>query len=599
MKTKKYILFLCGIIFILAVDSCKKSFLQIPVKGALGESELANEAGVQGLLIGAYADLYGALPTTGAAWENAPDNWIWGNIAGGEAHKGSFGGDQPAINSIETWSINSSNGFLNDRWNALYDGVTRANAVLGMLNKVQDISDADRINIAGQARFLRGYYYFELKQMFNMVPWIEENTTDFNQPNNTDIWPKIEADFKFAYDSLPSVQSQVGRVNKWAAGAFLGKTYLFEKKYKQAESVFDDVIANGETSNGLKYGLTPNYEDNFNPATKNNEESVFAVQMTANNGTGSIANSNEGGMLNFPGGDAPFRRTGGFDQPSLELANSYRTDANGLPLLGGTYTNPEYDQPQFALKTDLGIPSSAPFTPDLGNLDPRLDWTIGRRGIPYLDWGLYPGADWVLTPSEYGPYGPKKNVYWQATQGTYADQSSWAPGTAINVLIMRYAQVLLMAAEVEANLGNLDKAEEYVNIVRNRAANPAGWVYQYKDPSNPMGGFSSVPAAHYVISPYPSGYFDEVGQAKSLSAIYLEEKLELGMEGHRFFNLSRWGIAAEVLNGYFSYEGSFLTSVAGAHFTQGKNEYFPIPLAQIDLSKNGSTFLLKQNPGYQ
>ena len=150
-----------------------------------------------------------------------------------------------------------------------------------------------------------------------------------------------------------------------------------------------------------------------------------------------------------------------------------------------------------------------------------------------------------------------------------------------------------MAAEAEANAGSLDKAQEYVNLVRARAANPVGWVYTYKNSSNPAEGFSTTPAANYRISAYPAGYFNGLGKDGALKAIYFERRLELGMEGHRFFDLSRWGIAAETLNAFFDYEGKIVTDVTGAKFTKGKNEYF-----QIDLSKTPGGFLLKQNPGY-
>jgi len=246
----------------------------------------------------------------------------------------------------------------------------------------------------------------------------------------------------------------------------------------------------------------------------------------------------------------------------------------------------------------MGLLSSDPFTPEAGTLDPRLDWTVGRRGVPFHDWGYYPGQSWVLTQDYGGPYGPKKNVYWQATQDIYADQSSWAPGTAINVLIIRFADVLLMAAEAEAHAGSLDQAQIYVDRVRARAADTDSWLFDYVDSSQPMTGFSGTPAANYTISTYPAGYFAGIGPEEALKAIYFERKLELAMEGHRFFDLVRWGIAEEKLNAYFAYEGTVTTDIIGGHFSKDRNRYYPIPTFQIDLSKTPSGFLLKQNPGY-
>ncbi|AKD02276.1 RagB/SusD family nutrient uptake outer membrane protein [Pontibacter korlensis] len=593
MKSSKIILMAAAIAGSMQLlSSCGDDFLEKPAIGALSEDIIANEAGVEKMLIGAYAALdgqgNGQAIVGGGQWEAAPTNWIYGSVAGGEAHKGSSGADQPAINSIANFISDPSNGFFNTKWKALYEGVSRTNAVLRLLEQAKDISDANRQRIEGEARFLRGHYYFELKKMFNMVPWIDETTTDFNQPNNQDIWPKIEADLQFAMDNLPNTQAQVGRANKWAAAAYLGKAYLYQHKYSEAKNIFDQVINSGVTSNGLKYGLMDKFKDNFDAATENNKESVFAIQMVANDGTGTIANGNQGEMLNYPY-NSPFRCCG-FFQPTIDLANSFRTNAQGLPYLDNYNATP--------LKHDQGVSSSEAFTPDTQPVDPRLDWTVGRRGIPFLDWGAHPGQAWIREQTTAGPYSSKKHIYWQETQDTYADQSSWAPGSAINVVLIRYADVLLMAAEAEAQLGNLSQAQEYVNMVRARAALPENKVYQYANPNDPLAGFSSNPAANYNVSVYPDGYFAGLGKEGTLEAIYFERKLELALEGHRFFDLVRWGKAAEELNAYFNYEGAILPDVRGANFVTGTHEYYPIPQRQIDLQTSGGVSTLTQNPGY-
>jgi hypothetical protein len=572
-------------------NSCKKSSLDQPALGALSTAQITSAAGVDGLLIGAYSALDGQSGTNvafggGSAWETSPDNWIYGSVAGGDAHKGSSGIDQPAINSIATFTVDASNGFLNSKWIADYEGITRANNVLKTVGAVTGITDADKANIIGQARFLRGHYYFDLKKMFANVPYIDETTTNFVQPNTTDIWPKIVDDFKYAYANLPGTQTQVGRVNKWAAGAYLAKTYLYQKDYADADKTFTEVITGGTNSAGVAYGLTDNYFDNFNAATKNNKETVFAIQQAANDGTNTISEANNGDMLNYPY-NSPFGCCG-FFQPTEDLANSFRTDASGLPYLDDYNSHP--------VANDQGIASSAAFTLDAGNLDPRLDWTVGRRGIPYLDWGNHPGQNWIREQSSAGPYSPKKNVYYQASKGTLADAHSWAPGNANQVNIIRFADVLLMAAEAKAQLGTGDLGLAYVNMVRARAAKPAGFVYTYKDATNPMGGYTTTPAANYVISTYPSGYF--TGKDVALKAIYFERKLELAMEGHRFFDIVRWGTAQQSLATYFGYDGKTISDVAGAHFTTGKNEAYPIPQAQIDLESTGKSSALKQNTGY-
>lgn len=592
MKAK---IFVSIILATVGFSACNKSYLDKPLTGALETKYLETKEGVNGLLIGAYSALDGqqggdASIGGGGAWEAAPDNWIYGGVAGGDASKGSNAGDQTPIESIMKYTSDASNGFFDSKWKADYEGISRANNVLRAAEKVTGYSAEERANVFGQARFLRAHYYFDLKKMFNNVPYTDETTTDFNLPNNTDIWPKIEEDFKFAFDSLPATQGDAGRANKWAAGAYLAKAYLYEHKFPEAKALFEIVIDQGVTANGLKYALNANFADNFRAETNNSAESVFAVQAAANTDPNGPSNANNGDMLNFPyGNGSPFGCCG-FYQPSIDLVNHFRTNPEtGLPYLD--------DYNSHAIKNDMNILSNQPFTPDDGTIDPRLDWTAGRRGIPFLDWGNHPGNDWVRDQAYAGPYSPIKNVYGQAAQNSDGDNHSWAPGSGINYNLIRYADVLLMAAEAEAQTGDIVKAEDLVNQVRNRAANPAGWVHKYVNPENPTAGFTNEPAANYKISPYPAGSFNSTESA--LKAIYFERKIELAMEGHRFFDLVRWGIADQELNAYLTYQSNFTQDVRGGHFTKGKNEYYPIPQRQIDLSAAGASPVLKQNPGYQ
>jgi hypothetical protein len=574
--------------------SCKKALEQPPL-GSVSEELVANKNGVNSLLIGSYAALYGMQGANqslggGEAWQGSPSNWVFGSIAGGDASKGSDGSDQPAIDPIANFYSDPNNAYYNGKWKALYEGVSRTNNVLKYLAKATDITPEEAKTIAGQARFLRAHFYFEIKKMWNNAPWIDETTTDFNQPVSTDLWARITADFKFAYENLPATQSQIGRVNKWAAGAYLAKSYLYQKKYAEAKAVFDAVIPLGVTSSGKKYDLNPSFEDNFIPGKENNPEEVFTIQMAANADPSGPSSGNNGDMLNFPYGGSPFGCCG-FFQPSIDLVNRFRTnEVTGLPYLSN------YND--YAVKNDMGIGGGTDFTPDQGTLDPRIDWTAGRRGIPYLDWGNYPGAAWIRDQSYGGPYGPKKNIYWQKTAATDADKTTWAPGSAINYLVIRFADVLLQAAECEAQTGSLATAQQYVNRVRARAANKEGWVYKYKDDSKPLEGFSDIPAANYKISEYPAGDFASQGQAYALSAIYYERKIELAMEGHRFFDLVRWGLAAKELNAYFNFQGKLTSDVRRGQFITGRNEYYPIPQRQIDLSMSSGTKVLTQNPGY-
>ncbi|MBW8688098.1 RagB/SusD family nutrient uptake outer membrane protein [Chitinophaga rhizophila] len=592
--TSKYIIVAAVVAGGLFFDACSKSFLEREPQGSLTSGTVSTKAGINELLIGAYAALDGqqqdvAAIGGGGPWEAAPSNWIYGSVAAGDAHKGSDATDQPPISLIATGQFDASNGFFNTKWKVLFDGISRVNVILSLLPDVTDMTDAEKTQVQAEGRFLRGHYYFELKKMFNKVPWVDEtHIDDYKQPNNVDIWPNIEADFKYAYDNLPALQAQVGRANKWAAAAYLAKTYVYQKKWTDAKPVFDLIKEQGTTPKGTKYALTDRFEDNFDSETKNNSESVFAIQMSANNGTGQISSGNQGEMLNFPY-NSPFGCCG-FYQPTQDLVNSYRTDAAGLPYLD--------DYNTFPVKNDMKILSSAPFTPDAGNLDPRLDWTVGRRGIPFLDWGNHPGRSWVRDQDYAGPYAPKKNVYWQYNQDKYKDPNSWAPGSAINLVLIRYADVLLMAAETEAELGNLEAAQTYVNQVRTRAANPKTAVYRYTNDSNPMGGFSTTPAAKYVVANYPAGRFAAGGKDFALKAIRFERKLELAMEGQRYFDIVRWGIANAEMTKFYSYESKITTDLNGAKFIPNRNEYYPVPQRQIDLSLKSGERTLEQNQGY-
>jgi len=556
--------------------SCSDDFLDVGATGSLAEAQMTTLSGIDGTLIGAYAALNGVF---GNRFEG-PNHWVTGSITGGEANKGTDPGDYSTINPIQRYETDPTSGDLNSLWRGRFEGIARSNRVLALIAMSEDISAADAARLAGEARLLRGHFYFDLKKHFNSVPWVDESieAAEISSiPNSADVWSKIEADFQFAYDNLPAVQGQAGRVNKWAAAAYMGKAKLYQKDYAGAKQWFDNVIANGVTPSGDKYALLDNYASIYNAEFDNHAEAVFDVE-SANN-TGSVNNANYFDDLNYPyntGSDGPGNCCG-FFQPSFELANSFRTK-DGLPLLDKSYNSADNE-----VAHDFLIESSDPFTPDAKPLDPRIDHSIGRRSIPYLDWIAHPGKNWIRKQDYAGPYSPKKYIYYKSQEGSLTDASSWTRGYALmNYTIIRFADVLLMAAEAEIEAGSLDKALEYVNQVRARAANSDYWV------KNPDGSN----AANYQIELY--GSF--ASKADATKAVQMERKLELSGEGHRFFDLVRWGIAADELNAYLQYESKYLvTKFGGASFTSGKNEYYPIPQTQIDIQ--GSD-VLSQNPGY-
>ncbi|MDP4812903.1 MAG: RagB/SusD family nutrient uptake outer membrane protein [Saprospiraceae bacterium] len=559
------------------VVSCKDSFLEVAPTGSLADAQLATKAGVEGVLIGAYAALNGVF---GNRLEG-PNHWVTGSICGGDANKGTDPGDYSSINPMQRYETDPTQGDLSALWRGRYEGVSRCNTVLRLLSQAKDISPADAARIAGEARLLRGHFYFDLKKHFNSIPYFDEKTPASEIPkvaNSPAVWDKIEADFQFAFTNLPETLGQAGRVNKWAAAAYMGKAKLYQKKYAEAKTWLDNTINNGKTTNGKKYQLLEDYTQIFNAEYDNHAEAVMDVESSMN--TGNVANANYYDDLNYPyntGLDGPGNCCG-FFQPSFDMANTFRTK-DGLPLLDGSYNSDAN-----ALKHDYGVESSAPFTPDAGPVDPRLDHSIGRRGIPYLDWIAHPGKAWIRAQPYAGPYSPKKYVYYKSQENKLTDGSSWTRGYAtMNYTIIRFADVLLMAAEAEIEAGSLAKARELVNQVRARAANKAHWVKKA----------DGTPAANYEIALYPESAFSSKAAANDI--VRMERKLELSGEGHRFFDLVRWGIAEPVLNAYLRNEAKILvTKFGGAKFTAGNDEYYPIPQREIDLQGT----VLKQNPGY-
>jgi hypothetical protein len=564
--------------------ACKDQFLEVPPTASLAQAQLSSKAGVEGALIGTYAQLAGK----GFSRLAAPNNWVWGSIRGGESNKGTDPGDYSNINVMQRYEVSPTDGDLNSTWQAKYEGIARANATINLANGSKELSATDKTRIVAEARFLRGHFYFELKRLFGSAPYVDE-TIDYGKGiekvvATADLYPKIEADMKFAYDNLPETSSSAGRANKWAAGSYLGKVYLYQAKYADAKAIFTTVIANGKTTNGKKYGLVSKFAEIFNAENDNNEEAVFAIQSSMN--TGNVNNANGFDDLNYPyntGSDGPGNCCG-FFQPSFSMANAYRVSADGLPLLGeqadGT---PDYNLAANAVKNDYGVSSSAAFTEDADPLDPRIDHTIGRRGIQYLDWIEHPGANWIRSQPYAGPYSPKKYIYYKRQENTLTDGSSWTRGYAtMNFNIIRFADVLLMAAEAEIEAGSLSTALGYINQVRSRAANPAGFVKNAKSGAN---------EANYVISNYSS-----LGdQASARKIVRMERLLELATEGHRFFDLVRWGVANKSLNAYLKYESKWLVTKFGGASYADTDALLPIPQAQIDIQ---GTSVLKQNPGY-
>ena len=547
--------------------ACSDDFTQLPAVGALSDESLANPEGVDLLLIGAYSSLDGIRNNrTGNEWGASGDNWFM-DVVADEAHKGSTDGDQPDLFDAEIFNWTTSNTIFLGKWEALFAGINRSNAAISLISTIEE---ADLIGQLAEARFLRGHFNFELQVSFGNVPYISEENfanSEFNQPNTGTIWEEIEADFQFAIDNLPTAQDDVGRPTSWAAKSYMGKVFLQQQKWVEALAVLNDVINNGP------YSLNVEFVDNYAIAGENSAESIFAIQFTSD--TGQSFNGNRGGSINQPA-DGALGTCCGFYQPTQDLVNAFQTDSNGLPLLD-TYN-------QFDVTNDYGINDDEPFTPYTGTLDPRLDYTVGRRGIEYNGFGVMPGSSWIRATFAdiSGPYLPRKHVYRSGEDDNRGTTGSWGQqSSGINYDILRFADVLLMAAEAAAQTNDLNTAVDYVNRVRLRAKNMT--YIKTED--------GSSDAANYLIETYDT--FSD--QTFAVKAIKHERRMELGMEGKRLFDLRRYGNSVSVIREYIINEtrtipnfGEKVKPVLDSY------ELFPIPINAIDLSGG----ILQQNPGF-
>jgi len=558
---KKHILYYLS--FVLVLASCSDEFTEKPAIGALSDESLANAKGVELLLIGAYSALDGNTIGGNEIWGGA-NGWVNESITD-NAHKGSTDSDNTDAYNLEVFNWTASNPNLLGSWKSLYSGANRANAVIDLISKVEGDYSAE----LAESRFLRGYFYYNLQIRFGNIPFISEvefAATEFNQPNPGPIWDAIEADFQYAMDNLPPTQSAKGKPNTYVAHAFMAKAKIQQKKYAEALSLLEAVIGSGE------YSLLAELKDNFNSTGENGSESLFAIQFFAD--SGQSFNGAGADTLNFPQG-GPFGSCCGFYTPTQDLANAYKTDANGLPLLD------TYNQSDIA--NDQGLDDADAFAPEAGNLDPRIDYTIGRRGIDYNGWGVHPGQSWQRPSASDigGPYLPKKNVYQAGDDGLRGTGAWGEQRSGINWHAVRYADVLLLAAEAAVETGDLEKARGYVNQVRERAMNMT-WV---KDAAGNN-------AANYVIGLYTAPWTDA---AVARKAVRMERRLELGMEGHRLTDLRRYGNMADVMAAYIENESRTISTFKDKMGTYKSHyELFPIPQNAIDLSGG----ILTQNPGF-
>lgn len=547
-----------------ALGSCGADFLDKNPQGELTQAQIESPAGVEGVLTGAYGLVNGNVNGTWGNYSSGPSQWLFGEVGADNAHKGSNNGDQPNMNQVELHDVSTTNDNTEIMWNRYYEGIARCNNTLRLLKVVQGgsnkLSDNRAKQVEAEARFLRAHYYFFLRRIFSKLPYVDESQTPesaLKVANDKEVWPMIQADLQFAIDNLPPTwgAADIGRASKVAAQAYMGKVLLYQGKHPEALPFFTAVINARPALENIPF------QDNFDVTRENGPETVFAAQH-AINPDGSGDNANVGDMLGGFYGSAPVSCCG-FYQPSFDLVNSFRVTPTGLPMLDGSYrTNP--------YKSDFGLSGAAKDNYRVDTtfaFDPRLDYTVGRRGVLYRDWDTMPGDAWIRDPAYAGPFVGVKHMIDGASRGT--ETVAGAPYiTSLNVNIIRLADVYLMAAECYVEANNLDEALDLVNQVRRRAS---------KLPAKRIGNSR---AAKYNVQPYAAF----AGQAAARNAVRFERRLELAMEGHRFYDLVRWGIAKQTIESYSAFEGGLLSAFEGIVFNPN-DETLPIPQQQIDRSQ--------------
>lgn len=551
------------VVTVLGMYSCKDSFLDTPPQAALSNTLLASsKAGVDATLISAYKSIGGWIGAGGNAWGAAPSNWVY-NLAADEVHKGSEPGDGDGWLAVELFQWNPAEGSFSHKWLSCYEGISRANSAIITATEYLKANSGEKAYVdavIGEATFLRAWEHFELYKVFKNAPYFTEADKEYNKANDKPMVPLIIADLEKAISLLPANKTSVGRVDKTIATAYLGKVKLYNKDYAGALTAFNTVISSG------KYKLADCIYDNFNIATENNSENIFSVQSSVNDGDAGGANANNHDRLGLPHGDS-FTGCCGFKQPTNDLVMAYKVDANGLPI----------PTKGVAVKRiDAGAADV---------LDPRVEYTAGRTGVPYLDWGLHKDS-WIRGQGYQGWYSPKRTVQLKS-QPTLAGGWTGTQLSALNFPLMRYSDVLLMAAECEVEAGSLEKAREYVNLIRTRAGNCTQGAASLKVAINAP----EITWGKYAVSTYKTAW---TNKDAAREAVRTERRLELALEGHRVFDLQRWGVYEAVMAEYQPREAKLVTILSQAKVPTPNNYAWPIPSVEIAKS-NG---VLKQNPGY-
>lgn len=575
---KKHIITTALIASLFTLSSCS-DFLGVEPEGFYTDEEVSKPENIEQLVTAAYSSL------GNDHYDTPLSLWCWGNVRSDDAYKGGRDiGDQQETHYYETASNIKTNFSLPDGlWFLCYEGISRCNIALNILENTEESEFSMRDKRIGEMHFIRGHFYFILKELFKQIPFVESNipyefsnniTLYVNSISNVEytsdeLWQKIADDFKIAYDMLPETQSEIGRPDRYAAAAYLAKTYLY-KAYRQDEmnnvtevsaSDLEQVLTYTDYVMKSPYGLESDFGHLYLPEYENSREAIFSVQFSNGGGT-------KFGRLNFSDVLNASQGIGGsdFHKPSQNLVNSFKTE-NGLPMFDN------YNQSNYGFNN--GSSPLDNYKNANGEVDPRLYHTVALPGYPYkYDYETYE-KDWNRNQGVYGIYSSlKENV--SPLSESFVKMSPFVANSK-NRIVLRYADVILMRAEALIELNrDLSEALELINSIRCRAK-------------------QSTELIQYASNAHIEKYDGSILSQESLrKAVRWERRLEFAMEGSRFFDLVRWGIADEVMNAYYTKEQTLRSYLQNAHFDKNKEEYIPIPQQQISYSQG----IYKQNYGY-
>ena len=566
---------ICATCVICGLMSCSNFLEEQVPQATLTQDEVKSPEYIDNVLISAYAGLVSIedMNASFSLWNydtRSDDAYVGGS---------DFSDGEPFHRLEKSTGVMTTDWPFSSIWTKLYNYLSRVSLSLDILASSDQESTTIQQRTA-EMKFLRAYGHFQLKRLFKKIPFVNKpNMTeeDYNNLSNTEYtndegWQQIINDLEDAYKILPATQADKGRPTKAACAAFLAKVYLY-KAYRQDDANTNQVTSineadlqkvveytNASLYNG--YGLEVDLHNNFRPEEQyeNGRESIWAIEYSKNDGT-VYGNLNFSNRLIVP--CIPKVHDSGCDfyKPSHNLVSAYRTNSNGLPMLD-TFAEKEYT---------VGSAET---------VDPRLFVTVGVPGTPYMfntNFMMSESNAWSRSGGTFGYFvSLKQNVDPALTNNyLFLCDSQWA--SCMNRVVFRYADVLLMRAEAMAQLGQTTEALALVNQVRERAAGMAT--------ASVVSNYPNKYGVHYAVGKYNGSFSKE----ETMKIIKMERRLELALESERFFDLVRWGDAANVLNKYYTSESQKMNFLNGSQFTANKNEYLPVPYEQMAASNGHYT----------